>query len=286
MPRRPLDLLNLAFCLALFLLALALAAAGRLADWVPSALLFGGLSVLVYVVSWLQRWSWKGRLGQVLANFYPLMVVPQVFNGLQPLITGLGVPNRDAALIAADRAMLGVDATVWLQRFVAPWLNDLMHLAYCTYYVFPVVVGVAMWRRDRAVARRFIFTVVLAFYVSYVGYFVVPARGPRTAQADQYTVSTRDTPVSRAIYDFLDGAEKTKDDVFPSGHNMITAVCLIAAWRFDRRVFWPLLPVGVALAVSTVYCRFHYVADVVAGIGLAVVTVPVGYWVYGRWGRE
>jgi membrane-associated phospholipid phosphatase len=276
-PQRPIDLLNLSVTVFLLLLTLLLAVMGRVADWLPLAGLYAGMAALTLAATFVDRRRWGGWIGAVFADFYSLLVVPNIFNSLQPLITGVGLPNQDATLIAIDRALLGVDATLFTQRFVTPWLNDLMHLSYCTYYVFPLVVGVAMYRRSKPLARRFIFTVALAFYVSYVGYFLVPARGPRTAQADQYTVSTRTTPISTAIYDFLDNAEKTKDDVFPSGHNMITAVCLICAWRFDRRVFWPLVPIAVALAISTVYCRFHYVIDVIAGIALAFATVPIGY---------
>jgi len=260
-----------------------LAAMGRLGHWVSLAVLYGGLIGLVFVVVWLDRWSGRFRLIEVVTSFYPLLIIPQVFNSLQPLITAIGLPNQDANLIAIDQAMLGGHhATVWLQRFVSPWLNDVMHLSYCTYYVFPLVVGVAMWRASHQRARRFIFAVALAFYVSYVGYFLVPARGPRFAQEHLYTVSTRTTPISRAIYDTLNEAEKTKDDVFPSGHNIITAVCLIGAWQFRRRIFWSLLPVAIMLAISTVYCRFHYVIDVVAGVALAFVTVPAAHLVFDR----
>lgn len=283
MPRRPIDVLHAIVLGLLLFLTLLLAAIGRLPGWLPLAGLYVGLLAIVFAVAWAHQNGWRGRFADVVTSFYPLVIVPQVFSSLQPLITAVGIPNQDAALIGIDQAILGGHhATIWLERFVTPWLNDVMHLAYCTYYVFPLVVGVAMWRRSPELARKFIFTTALAFYVSYVGYFLVPARGPRTAQADQYTVSTRTSPISTSIYNFLDNAEKTKDDVFPSGHNMITAVCLIAAWRFNRRIFWSLLPVAIMLAISTVYCRYHYVIDVIAGIALAFLTFPIGYWLYDR----
>ncbi|QOV89661.1 phosphatase PAP2 family protein [Humisphaera borealis] len=283
MPRRPIDILHALVLGLLLLITLALAALGRLERWQASAAHYVLMLAIVFCVAQAVRRGWRGRFADVITSFYPLVIVPQVFNSLQPLITGIGLPNQDGTLIAIDQAMLGGHhATVWLERFVTPWLNDVMHLSYCTYYIFPLVVGVAMWRRSPEIARRFIFTAALAFYVSYIGYFLVPARGPRTAQAQLYTLSTRTTPISTGIYDFLDGAEKTKDDVFPSGHNMITAVCLIAAWRFNRRIFWWLLPVAVMLAISTVYCRFHYVIDVIAGIILAFLTLPAGYRMYDR----
>ena len=42
------------------------------------------------------------------------------------------------------------------------------------------------------------------------------------------------------------------------------------------------VPVTVLLCVSTVYCQYHYVIDVVAGVVTAAVLLPVGEWLYRR----
>jgi membrane-associated phospholipid phosphatase len=76
--------------------------------------------------------------------------------------------------------------------------------------------------------------------------------------------------------------EHTKLDAFPSGHTMITVAVLIVAWRRARRLFWVLLPVGTLLIFSTMYCRYHYLVDVLAGIVLAFATVPLGDRLYDR----
>jgi membrane-associated phospholipid phosphatase len=86
--------------------------------------------------------------------------------------------------------------------------------------------------------------------------------------------------VSRAIASTLDELEHTKCDVFPSGHTMVAVLVLIVAYQRARDAFWWLLPVAVGLVVSTVYCRFHYVVDVIAGAVLAILAVPVGDRLY------
>jgi membrane-associated phospholipid phosphatase len=53
----------------------------------------------------------------------------------------------------------------------------------------------------------------------------------------------------------------------------MTLLALYYARRFHRRTFWFFLPVGVAIIVSTVYLRYHYVVDVVAGALLAVLVI-------------
>jgi membrane-associated phospholipid phosphatase len=185
-------------------------------------------------------------------------------------------------LIAADRALLGTDATIWLQKFVHPVLTDFFYIAYITYYFIAIALGVVFWMRDRAVARRFIFTLTLAYVLSYAGYFAVPALGPRAALATRHSVPLETTAVSRAISTTLDELEHTKFDVFPSGHTMIAVIVLLVAFQRARDAFrWLLLP-ALSLVISTVYCRFHYVVDVIAGTVLALIAVPVGDYIYDR----
>jgi membrane-associated phospholipid phosphatase len=163
---------------------------------------------------------------------------------------------------------------------VTPFWAAFFYVAYSTYYFLPIVLGGFLWSRDAATARRYIFTLSVCFYVSYAGYFTIPALGPRTALAEAHTVSLETTPVARAISRTINELEHTKLDVFPSGHTMITVSVLIVAWRRLRWLFWVLLPVATLLVASTVYCRYHYVVDVLAGIALAFATVPLGDRLY------
>ena len=52
-------------------------------------------------------------------------------------------PARDDLLIAADRALFGVDVTVWMQRFVRPGLTTFFFLSYTTYYFLALALGAA-----------------------------------------------------------------------------------------------------------------------------------------------
>jgi membrane-associated phospholipid phosphatase len=222
-----------------------------------------------------------------LIDFYPAVFLPVLFNMLEPLIAALRGGARDDLLIAIDRAMFGVDVSVWMQRFARPLVNDVFYCFYATYYFLALTLGLILWLRDRPAARRFVFTLMVVYYVSYAGYFIVPALGPRFAQANLYTVSLTETPVSRFINDTINSLEKTKFDVFPSGHTMVSVAVLLVAWKRARDVFWWLLPIATGLIISTVYCRFHYVIDLIAGASLAVVTVPFADWLYDRWtGRQ
>jgi membrane-associated phospholipid phosphatase len=272
---RPLEAVNLA-ALAI-LLALTLVLWRNLADPGEILLRYALMGAFLAVAVFLnQRPERLPKALRVAVDFYPAAFVPFVFESLGPLIPAARGGARDDLLIAADRALLGGDVTVLLQPYVTPFWAAFFYVAYATYYFLPLILGGFLWSRDVALARRFIFTLSFCFYVSYAGYFTVPAYGPRTALADRHTVPLETSPVARAISRTINEVEHTKLDVFPSGHTMITVAVLMVAYRRARKAFWFLLPVAVLLIISTVYCRYHYVVDVLAGILLAFATVPLG----------
>jgi membrane-associated phospholipid phosphatase len=256
----------------------------------PTAMLLGyaGLAAALVVMTMLARRADALPLPLAfLVDFYPAAFLPLLFNTLEPLIEALRGGPRDDLLIAADRAIFGVDVTVWMQRLVRPHLSDVFYVFYSTYYFIALTLCLVLWIRDRPTARRFVFTLMVVYYVSYAGYFLIPALGPRFAQASEYTVSLVTTPISRFINDTINSLEKTKTDVFPSGHTMISVAVLIVAWKRARDVFWYLLPVATGLIIATVYCRYHYVVDLIAGTALAFLTVPLGDRWYDAWiGRK
>jgi len=282
---RPLEAVNLA---ALGVLAaLTLLLWRRLADPGEILLRFALMGAFLAVVVFLtQRVERLPKALRVAVDFYPAAFIPFVYESLGALIAAARGRARDDLLIAADRAILGGDVTVLLQPYVRPGLAAFLYVAYSTYYFLPIILGAFLWMKGPAEARRFIFTLTICFYVSYAGYFTVPAYGPRTALADLHTVPLDTHPVANAINRTINELEHTKLDAFPSGHTMITVSVLIVAWQRARKLFWYLLPVGTLLIFSTMYCRYHYLIDVIAGLVLAFATVPLAERWYDHVGEE
>jgi len=279
---RPLEAVQLIYMTALAVMTLLLW--GRLAHPWSTLGPLAAMAAVVAVMGWLAaREDRLPAFWRVVVNFYPTVLLPLVFNALGPLIEALRGGPRDDLLIAADRAMFGVDVTVWAERFVTPLANDIFAVAYTTYYFLGLTLAILLWAFRREDGRRFFFTIVLAYYVSYTGYFFIPGLGPRATLADKQTVSVHTTPVSKAIDDTLNSLEQTKYDVFPSGHTMISMVVLLVSWKRFRRAFWFLLPFATGLIISTIYCRYHYAIDVIAGITFAAITVPLSDRLYDWW---
>jgi membrane-associated phospholipid phosphatase len=277
---KPVDLITYIALLALILATLV----ARPPLGSTLLLRYGGLALIVTLLWWGDHRRF--RILGVLHMFYPIIFIPILFDSFADLLPWVSPVEQDPMLIAWDLALLGVHPTVWLERFIHPWLTEILTWAYTSYYFLPPILAVALyWKRKIADFDRAVFGVVLGFYLSYVGYFLVPAVGPRFTLIHLQTTGLPEVFMADSIRETLNVLERFKQDAFPSGHTAVVLLVLFYAWQFIRGLFWVFLPVVVSLIISTVYLRYHYVVDVIAGIVLAVVCIGLERVVTHFWHR-
>lgn len=278
---KPVDLITY---LALFALMITALVVGMNPHGPGIVVKYSGLALVLALFCWLDRGT---RIGKPLHALYPIFFIPIIFDSFADLLPLTSPIHQDALLIRLDRVLLGVHPTVWLEQFAHPVLTELLTWAYASYYLFPVILVVVLyWREKAAELDRTMFGIVLSFFLSYVGYFVVPAVGPRFTLTHLQTVDLHGIFAADTIRDTLNYLERFKEDAFPSAHTAVVLVVLFYAWKFSRPLFWAFLPVILALIFSTVYLRYHYVVDVVAGVLLAVLCVAVEHIVTSLWLRS
>ncbi len=204
-----------------------------------------------------------------------MALIPITYKELSYLIPLIHPRDFDETLAHIDQRLLGVHPTVWIERFTSRPVTEILQLTYSSYYLLPIILGIVLWRnRSFETFHFWVFIVVLGFYLSYVGYIAVPAIGPRFLPSivEAQTIPLTGVWLFQPVRGMLDRAEGITRDCFPSGHTEITLLVLIYARSFHRKVFWWLLPLGIGVIMSTVYLRYHYVVDVVAG---ALVTIAI-----------
>ncbi len=115
-----------------------------------------------------------------LRSWLPVAEVIVIFLLLQPIIEATVPWRLDAALAALDARYLDWLVDAWRDAFGRPAsLTDAVYLAYFSYYFLPITVTAVAWRRSFAVFERTVFTLLLGFYLSFLGYLLMPASGPR-----------------------------------------------------------------------------------------------------------
>lgn len=253
--------------------------------------LCAGHAVTIALVALIARWdrplapSPRLSVGSFIHDWYPVVLMGLTYKELTYLIPRIHPRDFDSALAALDYRVLGVNPTVWLERFTWSPLTEVLQLTYSTYYFLPIILGAVLWKKDELEKFHFfVFIVVLGFYLSYLGYIAVPAIGPRflSSIVEAQTKTLTGVVFFKTIRETLDRAEGITRDCFPSGHTELTLLVLYYARRFHRQTFWWLLPFGVGIILSTVYLRYHYVVDVIAGALLAVAIVAITKPLYSR----
>jgi len=272
---RPSDLLTLSFlvllsCIAVFSAPLNPSWAGLLATYALLA------------VAILAAALYRTKVGSAKKGFYlsvaaTVFAVLYIFNSLGGLIASMHATTCDALLIAVDHAIFGLHPTVWMERLINPLLTGLLQFAYISYYAIPVSLGVVLIARGRfGEFEETLFGILLCFYLSYVGYLLVPAIGPRYTLSHLQGADLLVSPFIEKIQQTLDALEKNKTDAFPSGHTAVSLMSLYYAWKQrEKMLFAGLIPIVTGLIISTVYLRYHYVIDVIAGIALAGLTIAL-----------
>ncbi len=281
------DILMIGFVSALSVINIVFSS--RVPRWETLVLLNVALTAFIIWLGFARH-----RCGyRILRYIHDWYVAPMVFVSfkelyfmIKPIHFGR---DYDDLLIAADRWLFGVDPTQWLMQFSAPWLTEILMIAYTAFYLLFLILGYEIYRRRMFdMFHFFMFTCVYGFFLSYLGYLLLPAVGPRFTLHD-FSALDRDLPglwLTPSLRWFVNWGESVlmnvpnavalasaQRDVFPSGHTMMTLVLMNLSARAHARSRWMIYIVGTLLIIATVYQRYHYAIDLIAGALFALVTI-------------
>jgi len=176
----------------------------------------------------------------------------------------------DESILKLEDTVFGIQPTIWLQRFISKPLTEWLFFTYVIYLVlYPVLAIIIFSRKGHRAVEDFFFTISLTNVIGNLGFLVYPVAGPIAHMGGQYTVPL-DGYVWASIGEYLRSQWQFVGGTIPSLHCANATVIWLMACRYHRPSFWVLSPVILSLYVSTVYCRYHYVTDSIAGVALAL----------------
>ena len=235
----------------------------------------------VLTIAWIRYASASERPAVgFLRHWYILFCLPIFYEQIDLFILGLHGRYLDHVIVGFEKSLLGFHPSVWMESISSPVLTEVMKISYHSYYWMGPILGISLYLdKDKIPFRRTLFSIMLAFFISYLGFILFPVIGPRYVLSDLYN-GPLDGYVVTALQDWI----MEKGDIYggcmPSSHVAVALVVLMLAWTYRKRLAWFFTPLVILLCISTVYNRYHYVSDVVMGLVVGLVAFFWGRKVY------
>ncbi|MGC2390448.1 MAG: phosphatase PAP2 family protein [Candidatus Acidiferrum sp.] len=211
-------------------------------------------------------------------HWYPHLFFLFCFEELGRLVHLVQPRWQDAKLIAFDHWLTGVHPPVWLEQFATPARNDFMQFVYLTYFTYLLVVGgILYYRRDWHGYWSVMTYSAVGYAIGYLVAIFFPIESPWFSMAGGWHGPLQGGAATSVI-NFIEHYGRVRGAAFPSEHVAGAVAATWGAWRHRRWLFWVMLPLVLCMCVSTIWGRYHYVADIFGGM----VTGTLGY-VIGGW---
>ena len=227
-----------------------------------------------------------GRASWIFRHWYPLPYVAWCYREMAVLMPGLRGWEADAELAHLDYRLWGAHPTVWLERISTPILTEYLQIVYTLFVPAVLYIAYLLWRRARYADFRYLRISDRPGLSGVVRGLRAGAR-PRPPLLPAQPANRRSAwaLVHRALQLTLDRLESKAWDCFPSGHTELTILAWWGSRLISNRLFWIYFAYTLSIISATVYLRYHYTIDLLAGAavaGLLVLIAPPLYRILGK----
>jgi hypothetical protein len=210
-----------------------------------------------------------GLIGGLIASFLQLhLILPAVSDRV-----------LDGALYRLDLAVFGFEPAQSWDRFVTPRTTEWFSFFYYSYFFLlcAYLLPMALFERRIRILSELSAGLLFVVCVGHCLYLAVPGRGPWAHLAGQFHHELQGGtwwPLVRKAVDSVDGS--ARKDIFPSLHTACPTFLTLFTFRnraaAPYRYVWPVTAFFTSqIILATMFLRWHYLIDVVAGLTLAVV---------------
>lgn len=232
-----------------------------------------------------------------LRTYYPIILYTGFYRETG-LLNRMFIRNFiDPWLIEIEQYLFGCQPSILFMDILPyRWFAELMYASYFSYYIMIAGLGFVLFLRNRKACQHFVTVVSLLFYFCYLTYIFIPACGPRIfwfpykeipnqgpflLVGDQYPFPKSVTSalffkIMAFIYEHFEATGAA----FPSSHIAVAWCTVFFSFLYLPRLRWPHTITALLLTASTVYGRYHYVIDVIAGLLTVAILLPSIHYLY------
>jgi hypothetical protein len=241
-----------------------------------------GAFLLVLTIVRLQLLRWGAASTALLYRLAIMGTLLASFFQLREILPAVSPWALDDRIYAFDVSVFGFEPSVWLDGFITPRTTEWFAFFYFLYFLVLTAHVVPMiMQRDEVLLSRFALGILFTFMSAHLLYMVVPGWGPYWYLKGTFHHDLEGGLFWRLVRETVDagGAQK---DIFPSLHTAAPTFLAIYSVRHRRvvpfRYTWPIITfLATQIIIATLFLRWHYLVDVVAGLSLATVASVLGH---------
>lgn len=208
-----------------------------------------------------------------------------MLKGLLPLVSDRAY---DSQLYRLDLALFGFEPAVVMDRFVSLYTTEWFAFFYYGYFFVLAlhVLPFLFLSRKMKLFAEFGIGMLTVYCVAHSVYMLVPGYGPFRYLSGHFQHPLIAGFWMDRVLEAVNNAGAQKD-IFPSLHTAGPLFILLFSFRhrdkFPFKYTWPVTGfVVVNIMLATMFLRWHYLIDIVAGITLASCACYVGGWLSVR----
>jgi hypothetical protein len=225
---------------------------------------------------------WGGAASSLVYRVGIIATLLNTFFSLRELLPAVSPWSDDAAIYAFDMRVFGFEPSILMDRWVTPTTTEWFAFFYFLYFLILCihVLPMVFAQKDTHLTNRFATGVLIMFLGSHIIYMLVPGYGPywylKGAFAHELTGGTFWRWVRETVE--VGGAQK---DIFPSLHTGSPTFFTIFCFRHRKllpfKYWWPVIGfLTTQIVIATMFLRWHYLVDIVAGVVFAFSCQYVG----------
>jgi membrane-associated phospholipid phosphatase len=247
----------------------------RVDGWISLLLLNAALTLIYLILVWMTQKTTRPWPKFLLRTASVQLLFVYMFGMVHALQLIFSNTWNDPSVLNFEYALFGFHPILELQPYISPLLTEWLMFSYVVYIpIYPVLAGIIFFKRGESELEDFLFTLALVNMACNIGFILFPVAGPRFTISHLYKV-----PLDGYFFTWI--GELIRNNMHPMGgtipspHGAVATIMWLMAYRYHRPSFTVLTPIILSLYVSTFYCRYHYVTDIIVGIIVALLV----FWI-------
>ncbi len=225
-------------------------------------------------------------------DWIPIILVIFIYNAIHDTTHLINSKEMDSLLIKIDKFLFfGHHPTLFFEKLINPYLSYYTFFIYDFYlWLYPLTLTIFYLRKNKKIFHQLVLTMTIALYLGLIGYLIVPCKGPVLAQRNLYSCDLfggQDFTYTHSLAQ-LYIYQRYAFHCFPSLHTTLSTIFLFFILRFSSSKILRVLYLIIVPSIwfATLYLRWHYLTDIIAGFLLAYLSIYLGFKISQFWQRK